>query len=179
MHVNRSLLVPPAFVLALLCADARQTNNTARGTKRQTAAPGEVVRQYCEFDFRIGRISSKNLAQLPPLTTWEEEPGWDGATVVSGFQIVSTRLSQDRAIVTVRWQVVGEYSAERVLVEQKEEVVEYQLKLVGAVWKIDSPAICPHVSAATLRAFVLSNFPDDQHGQELVRELDSLREKKR
>jgi hypothetical protein len=155
------------------------TSVPAQGTKRHAAAPGEVVRQYCEFDFKIGRISSENFAQLPPLTTWEEEPGWDGVTVVSGFQIVSTKLSQNRAIVTVRWQVVGDFSAERVVAEQKEEVVEYQLKLVGALWKIDSPVIGPHVSAVTLRAFVLSHFPDDPHRQELIGELDSLSEKKR
>jgi len=57
---------------------------------------------------------------------------------------------------------------------QKEELVEYHLKLVGALWKIDSPVICPHVSAVTLRAFVLSNFPDDPDRQKLVRELDRL-----
>lgn len=179
MHSNGSLFFPLALILALPSADARQANNSEQGTKRHAKGPGDVVRQYCEFDFKIGRISSENFAQLPPLTTWEEEPGWDGATVVSGFQIVSTKFSKDRASVTVRWQVLGDFSAERVVAKHKEEIVEYQLKLIGAVWKIESPVICPHVSATTLRAFVLSNFPDDLHRQELVRELDSLREKKR
>jgi hypothetical protein len=179
MHSNRSLLLLLALILVLLSANARQTNNTAQSTKHHAAGPDEVVRQYCEFDFKIGRISSENFAQLPPLTTWEEESGWDGATVVSGFQIVSTKMSQDRTIVTARWQVLGDFSAERVVAEQKEEVVEYQLKRVGALWKIDSPVISPHVSVATLRAFALKNFPDDLHRQELIRQLDSLREKKR
>jgi len=98
---------------------------------------------------------------MPPLTTWEDEPGWDGVTIVSGYQIVSTKVSQSRAVISVRWQVIGDFSGEGVVARQKEELVEYHLKLVGALWKIDSPVICPHVSAVTLRAFVLSNFPDD------------------
>jgi len=150
----------------------------APSSKHHATAPGEVVRQYCEFDFKIGRISSENFAQPPSLTTWEEEPRWDGATVASGFQIISTKVSQDRAIVTVRWQVLGHFDAERVVAEQKQEVLEYHLKRVGGLWKINSPVIGPHVSALTLRAFVLSNFPDDLHRQELIRELDSLTQKK-
>ena len=178
MHSNGSLLLALALILALLSADAGQTSNAAQGSGPHVAAPGEVVRQYCDFDFKIGRISSENAAQLPPLTTWEEEPGWDGVTVVAGFQIVSTKVSQDRSSVTVRWQVLGDFNAERVVAKQKEEIVEYQLKLVGGFWKIDSPVICPHVSAPTLRSFVMSNFPDDLHRQELVRGLASLGEKK-
>ena len=152
----------------------------AQSTQQQhPATPAEVVRQYCEFDFKIGRISTDNFEKLPPLYTWEEEPGWDGATVVSGFKIVSTKLAQDRAIVTVQWQVLGDFDAEKVTAGQKEEVVEYQLKFVGGLWKIDSPVLCPHVSAATLRAFVLSNFRDNARRQELIRGLDALSEKKR
>jgi hypothetical protein len=149
-----------------------------QGTEKYPATPAEVVRQYCEFDFKIGRISSENFEKQPPVTTWDEEPGWDGVEVVSSFKIVSSNQSEDRAVVTIKWQVLGEFSGEKVTAGQKEEVVEYQLKLVGGLWKIDSPVLSPHVSVATLRAFVLEKFPDDVHRQALIRSLDSLSDKK-
>ena len=64
---------------------------------RYPATPIEVVRLYCDFDLKTGRISTANFTKLPPLVTWEAEPGWDTVTVVSSFKILSGKQSQDRA----------------------------------------------------------------------------------
>ncbi|HYL64862.1 MAG TPA: hypothetical protein VE077_19785 [Candidatus Methylomirabilis sp.] len=165
-------------IVLLFSAFACASVSAQNAQQQPSTGPEQVVRQYCDFDFKIGRISTDNFRKLPPLYTWEEEPGWDGVTLVSSFKIVSTKVTQDRAIVTVDWHVAGEFGAEKVTApRQKDEIVEYQVKLVGGSWKIDSPLLCPHVSAKTMRAFVLSNYKDDASRQALIRELDAVTEK--
>jgi hypothetical protein len=139
--------------------------------------PTEVVQQYCNFDFETGRISSANFSKLPPLVTWEEEPGWDTVTVVSGFKILSSKQTSERAAVRVRWEVLGHWEWDTAASEQKSEVVEYQLRLLNGLWKIEAPILPPHVSLSTLRTFVLSQPADDPKRRELwVRNLDLLRQ---
>jgi hypothetical protein len=139
------------------------------------ATPKEVVRLYCDFDLKTGRISTANFAKLPPLVTWEEEPGWDTVTIVSSFKILSAKQSQDSAIVTVKWDVLGHAEAENVTKGQKSEVIEYQLKRAKGLWKIDAPVIPPHVALSTVRAFVLSHFQNEPKRQTLwIENLDAL-----
>lgn len=146
-----------------------------QGPEDYPATPIEVVRQYCDFDLKTGRISTANFGKLPPLVTWDEEPGWDTVTVVSGFKILSSKQSQHRAVVTVRWDVLGHAEAENVTKERTPEIVEYKLKLVKGLWKIESPIVQPHVSLPTLRAFVLSQFKKEPKRQALwIRNLDAL-----
>jgi hypothetical protein len=139
------------------------------------ATPKEVVRLYCDFDLKTGRISTANFAKLPPLVSWEEEPGWDTVTIVSSFKIHSAKQSQDSAIDTVKWDVFGHAEAENVTKDQKSEVIDYQLKLTKGFWKIDGPVIPPHVSLSTLRAFVLSQVQREPERQTLwIKNLDAL-----
>jgi hypothetical protein len=142
--------------------------------------PAGVVRLYCDFDLRSGRISSENFEKLPPIVTWEEEPGWDTVVVVSGFKILSSTQTHDRAVVTVEWSVLGRSEAENVVREQKSEVIAYQLKFLKGLWKIDSPVIPPHVSLPALRAFVLKHFQSEPERQSVwLKNLDSLRQTKK
>lgn len=139
------------------------------------STPTDVVRQYCEFDLNIGRISSSNFAKLPNLTTWEEEPGWDTVVVVSGFKILSASQSGKRAAVTVKWRRLGTAEGENVVRDRRPEIVRYNLKLVGGNWRIDSPVIPPHVSVPTLHAFVVANFQNEPKRQKIwIQRLDAL-----
>ena len=139
------------------------------------STPTDVVRLYCDFDLKTGRISTANFAKLPPLVTWEEEPGWDTVTLVSSFKILASKESQDRAAVTVKWDVLGHAEGENVTKDQKSEVIDYQLRRVKGLWKIEGPVEPPHVSLPTLRAFVLSQFRDEPKRQRLwIENLDAL-----
>jgi hypothetical protein len=139
--------------------------------------PASVVRSYCEFDLKSGRISTDNFKKLPPVVTWKEEPGWDTVVVVSGYKILSSKQTQDHAVVTVQWAVLGYSEAENVTREKKSEVVAYQLKLLKGLWKIDSPVLPPHVSVPTLRAFVLKHFQNEPKRQSLwLKNLDALQQ---
>jgi hypothetical protein len=141
------------------------------------STPASVVRLYCDFDLRSGRISTENFEKLPPIVTWEEEPGWDTVVVVSGYKIISAMKTHDHAVVTVQWSVLGRSEAEKVTREEKSEVIAYQLKLLKGLWKIDSPLIPPHVSLPTLRAFVLRHFQSEPERQSLwLKNLDALRQ---
>jgi len=132
---------------------------------------------YCDFDLKSGRISTENFKKLPPVVAWEEEPGWDTVVVVSGYKILSSKQTQDHAVVTVQWAVLGHSEAENVTREKKSEVVAYQLKLLKGLWKIDSPVLPPHVSFPTLRAFVLKHFQNEPQRQSLwLKNLDALQQ---
>jgi len=151
------------------------TGALPQASKEYPTTPVGVVRQYCDFDLNTGRISSGNLAKLPPLVTWEEEPGWDKVIIVSDFKILSAKQSQDRATVTVKWEILGHSEAENITKDQKSEVIDYQLRLVKGLWKIDAPVMPPHVSPPTLRAFVLSQFRGEPKRQALwIGNLDAL-----
>src|SRR5258708_22299311 len=142
---------------------------------RYPTTPIEVVRLYCDFDLKTGRISTTNFAKLPPLVTWEAEPGWDTVTVVSSFKILSAKQSQDRAVVTVKWDVLGHAEGENVTKDKKSEVIDYQLRLVKGSGKIEAPVIPPHVSLPTLRACVQSEFQYEPKRQALwIGNLDAL-----
>jgi len=146
-----------------------------QNSEEYPTTPMEVVRLYCEFDLNTGRISTANFAKLPPLVTWEEEPGWDTVIIVSSFKILSAKQSQDSAVVTVKWDVLGHAEGENVTKDRKSEVIDYQLKLAKGLWKIDAPVIPPHVSLPTLRAFVLSQFQREPKRQALwIGSLDVL-----
>jgi hypothetical protein len=141
------------------------------------STPASVVRLYCDFDLKNGRISTENFRKLPSVVTWEEEPGWDTVVVVTGYKILSSRQTHDRAVITVEWAVLGHSEAENVTQDRKSEVVAYQLKLLKGLWKIDSPVIPPHVSLPTLRTFVLKNFQDEPERQAVwLKNLDTLRQ---
>src|SRR5258707_12330605 len=90
--------------------------------------PASVVRLYCDFDLKSGRISTENFEKLPPIVTWEVEPGWDTVVVVSGYKILSPKQTHDHAVVTVLWAVLGDPKAVNLTREKKSEFIAYQLK---------------------------------------------------
>jgi len=79
---------------------------------RQTTSPSGVVRKYCQLDFDGSRLSSAMWKRVSPLVSWEDEPGWDTYTVVSGFQILSEKQSKDEATISVSFSVVGTMSGD-------------------------------------------------------------------
>jgi len=140
------------------------------------STPASVVRLYCDFDLRNGRISSDNFRKLPPVFTWEDEPGWDTVVIVSGYKILSAKQTHDHAVVTVRWTILGHSEGENVTRENKSEVIAYQLKLLKGLWKIDSPVLPPHVSLPALRTHVMKHFHNEPERQSLmIKNLDALR----
>ncbi len=49
------------------------------------------------------------------------------------------------------------------------------VKFVKGFWRIDSPVLQPHVSAAALRAFIVGEFQKEPERQRiLIQKLDAL-----
>lgn len=95
-----------------------------------------VVEKFCTADAQGARLSSKTSDQTRSLTTWEDEPGWDEVTIISGFKISKETYSKGKAQVTVIYDVVGKRVGKK---------VTFTLVPVDRQWKIESPQIEPHV----------------------------------
>jgi|HubBroStandDraft_6_1064221.scaffolds.fasta_scaffold06445_2 hypothetical protein len=118
--------------------------------RRPNTSPASTVKKYCQLDFDGSRLSSGTWKRVSSLVSWEDEPGWDTYTVVSGFQISSEKQSQDAATISVVFSVVGTMSGDGPLKEErKKESLEFHLKRVGTDWKILEPMEPPHVSIRT------------------------------
>ena len=101
-----------------------------------------VVEKFCKADAQGARLSSKTSGQTRSLTTWEDEPGWDKVTVISGFKISKETYFEGKAQVTVIYEVVGKRAGEK---------VTFTLVPVDRQWKIEAPQIEPHVASKHAR----------------------------
>jgi len=55
------------------------------------------------------------------LVAWEDEPGWDTYTLVSGFQITGAKESKDEAKISVVFSVVGRMSGDGPIKEERKK----------------------------------------------------------
>jgi hypothetical protein len=121
------------------------------------AASRNVVNTYCRMDYEGSRLLKDSWPRLKPLTTWKENPDWQGFTIVSQYEILDATEGMRAATVSVKYSVLGRfepgigYSA-----EPGREEVSFSLKDVDSEWKIDEldPAINPHVSKARAIAWL-------------------------
>ncbi|MBI2339169.1 MAG: hypothetical protein HYU99_02220 [Deltaproteobacteria bacterium] len=80
------------------------------------------------------------------MAVWEDAPGWDGATIIDGFEVVDEIYkTKGTAQVTVKYRVVGERSGRETKKVNKDEKVTYELVDLGGVWKIKEPQLEPHI----------------------------------
>ena len=108
-----------------------------------------VVNSYCRMDYQGFRLASDSWTRLKPLTTWKENPDWQGFTVVSQYEVLETSEGIRAASVSVKYAVLGRFEAGLgYTAEPGSEEVSFRLKDVDSAWKIEDlePAINPHVS---------------------------------
>lgn len=123
--MKKGLLCPVIFLLSTLPCLAG-------------SSPAEIVQQYCQYDFEGARLSSETWPQVAHLISWEVEPGWDIASGVAGFRVVSEKMSGNKATVQVLYLVTPN------------ELVEFTLQKFDETWRIVSPIHQPHVSQKLL-----------------------------
>lgn len=144
-------------VMSILCFLPQCSNS---GTPEEQSSASAVVRQFCELDLNGVRLNSKSYAAILPLIAYDNEPGWDGLVVVSGYKIGKPQTGKDRIIVPVQYHVLGVMygfqwtPAQEAQVKFKsvaESKKEFQMIKSGDTWKIAAPVMHPHVSVqATL-----------------------------
>lgn len=80
------------------------------------------------------------------LAVWEDAPGWDGVTIIDGFEIVDETYDKNgTAKVTVKYHVIGDRSGEVAKKVNKDLKVTYEVLNLGGVWKIKEPQLEPHI----------------------------------
>ncbi|MBZ5513210.1 MAG: hypothetical protein LAN70_18840 [Acidobacteriia bacterium] len=108
-----------------------------------------VVNSYCRMDYQGFRLLKDSWVRLKPLTTWKENPDWQGFTVVSQYELLDASEGLRAATVSVKYTVLGRFEAGLgYTAEPGSEGVSFRLKDVDSDWKIEDldPAINPHVS---------------------------------
>lgn len=164
------------FALAAMCA-LLATQAVAKRPSRKGVSPAEVVRQYCKLDSEGARLSSQNpyLDNIFSLATWQDEPGWDSATVTRGFAITQARAGRATSAVTVRYEVLGNMSGTSVVASRQHiQLVTFVLRKSTAGWKIDRPLIRPHVSIQAASAALMSLLKGEKDPRQRKHLRDAL-----
>lgn len=147
------------LLLLLFAASALAAEHEPLRARNSFKTPEEVVRYYCARDGE-GFIWSGMLdVERSAFTLWKEAPQQDAFFIARKFDVQSARYSPsmpDRAKVEVRYDLVGISDAHgtRMPVDQSDYSVFFELKKVGAVWKIVTPdfnAIAPIVLESKIK----------------------------
>jgi len=146
--------------------------------------PANVVKEYCRLDSEGARLSSETWPRVAPLVGWEEEPGWDTATLVSRYRIESTAVGPDHATVIVVFRILGRLEDdEPIAPASKYETLAFRLERAGADWKIVRPVRPPHVTVRSmiehLRALLQHEKNESDQKEKLEKQLRQLEEWKK
>ena len=127
----------------------------------QRIASRNVVSNYCRMDYEGSRLLKDSWARMKPLTTWKDNPDWQGFTVVSQYELVDASDGLRSAIVVVKYFVLGRFEGGLgYAAEPGTEEVTFRLKDVDGDWKIDDvdPIITPHISKARAVAWLKTSL---------------------
>jgi hypothetical protein len=144
------------FLVLLTCTSAWAQ---LRGLIRHPDASRTIVNNYCRMDYEGFRLLKDSWPRMKPLTTWKENPEWQGFTVVSQYDVVSANEGLHSASVQVQYAVLGRFrTGLGYLAERGDEEVSFRLRDVDSSWKIEDmdPFINPHVSRARAIAWLKS-----------------------
>ena len=121
--------------------------------------PRDVVMAYCSLDSAGAKCHGGQIDTLSTLYILSGEPGWDQSMVIDGYELVQSHQSEDTAVVTIRYHIVGwldggslhvpgEKPYDHLPAVAKEEIVNFKLTQQGDCWRIMGPLMMPHTSVA-------------------------------
>jgi hypothetical protein len=108
-----------------------------------------IVASYCRMDYEGFRLLKDSWPRMKALTTWKDNPEWQGFTVVSQYELSAANVGLRATTVSVQYAVLGRFeSGLGYTAEPGSEEVSFRLKDVDSSWKIEDlgPTINPHVS---------------------------------
>jgi hypothetical protein len=118
------------------------------------SGPQAVVTAFCDFDARgkrfFRRLSDKEISYYKGLVHWSEEPDWNTIVIIKNYRLAEIKKDQDAAEIAVTYHIQAGYSAGHILVQEKVEKIKFQLIKTNAGWKIESPAVYPHMYSLAL-----------------------------
>ncbi len=137
------------FLLLAGCVGLAQTP-LPLGAHSSSREPARiVVNDYCRLDYQGSRLAKDTWPRVKALTTWKDNPDWQGFTIVSQYEVSPADEGLRSATVNVQYSVLGHFDVGLgFFPEQRREDVWFLLKNVDSSWKIDAqdPPINPHVS---------------------------------
>ena len=156
------LLAIAAFLLAVPAEGRAQTGSIAHD-------PTEMVDKYLELDIKGVRLDAISQEALAPYVTWEHEPLWGRAVVITQYEVINdfkqwTIISQAEVIIPVEYKVLGSVYWERAsfLPEPKVERVGFRITIVGDRWRIAEPMLPPHIGQKRMINYVRQAILDEK-----------------
>lgn len=114
----------------------------------------KVVETFCRLDLDGGLLSTENSERSRIFDyislTEGPFPGWDTATLVTGYKILSVSSHTDTAEVLLQYHIIGEIPGEELVIKKRTEKSRFRLRRVNGAWKIIDPNnLRPHISIET------------------------------
>jgi hypothetical protein len=137
------------FFLVLLACSTALAQSLPLGIRESPEAYRSVVSSYCRMDYQGFRMLKDSWPRMKAMTTWKDNPDWQGFTVVSQYELLDASEGIRTATVSVKYAVVGRFELGLgYAAEPGSEQASFRLKEVDSAWKIEDlePAINPHVS---------------------------------
>ena len=96
------------ILLFLTCIPALGQFRAALHRDEQARA---IVSSYCRMDYEGFRLLKDSWPRMKALTTWKENPDWQGFTVVSQYELLDASEGLRAATVRVQYTVLGRFEA--------------------------------------------------------------------
>jgi hypothetical protein len=150
------------FLVLLTCSTTLAQYRVGAHRSEQSRS---VVGNYCRMDYEGFRLATGTWLRMKPLTTWKDNPDFQGFTIVSQYDLLSANDGLRSATVDVQYIVLGHFEPGIGFVaEPRRQQVTFRLKDVDSVWKIDEldPPIDPHVSKPRAIAWLKSALQSEK-----------------
>jgi len=125
--------------------------------------PEAVVKCFCVADSEGLALSAGGSDGIFRYTTWKDTPGWDHATIIQNFKIISVQQSDVSAQVGVSYRKIGTLesgaSHSELHLQEADERISIRLVKAGGQWKISKPMLPPHISLDTAIKLLEAEVP--------------------
>jgi hypothetical protein len=138
----------PCFVF--LAALALATAHPGSAASEYPASPKALMERYLQLDADAAGLSAATWPELGQYTAFPQAPKWDTFVIIDRYEIGKILEGHTRAQVRVTYSPVGQLS-DKFTADSKPETVIFYLNKVQDQWKVDSPALMPHVSYVVMK----------------------------
>lgn len=142
------------------------------------SSPKALVEQYARLDALAAGISAETWPELGQYTTFPQAPKWDAFVVIERYEIGKVLEGHTRAQVRMTYYPLGKLSDKFIPGTQPETVVFF-INKVKDQWKVDSPALMPHVSYDVMKrrlgANSAANPKEKAANDALLAQIESVR----
>ena len=142
------------------------------------SSPKALVEQYTRLDAQAAGLSAETWPELGQYTTFPVAPKWDSFVVIERYEIGKVLEGHTRAQVRTTYYPLGKLSDKFIPGTQPETVVFF-LNKVKDEWKVDSPALIPHVSydvmKKRLNANSAANPKEKMANDALLQQIEAVR----